>query len=123
MHSSRSAGGASVSTCTLGSSSALPALGKRPRAEMRRYNPAATAWVCPEAMAVGNSIIIELEENKKVSRLNRAEGLFDGSLGQWCHDLESRRVGMQPVIGQIFLQITLLIHHAGEVVEVGTAVR
>src|SRR5436309_4415957 len=50
------------------------------------------------------------------------QSLLNRCLGQWRHDLETGRVRMQPIIGQILLQHALLIDQRRKVVEINDVV-
>src|ERR1700684_2577946 len=103
VHSSRNAGGASVSTCTLGSSAAVPAVlaeASLPYSGARRPQRAGKISVLPPRRQQPGYVrrpqrsethcIIELAENEKVSRFSSDQSLFNRRLGQRRHDLVSR---------------------------------
>src|ERR1035438_6708618 len=131
MHSSRNAGGASVSTCTLGSSAAVPgalggtilALTKDETPSRSRQDAGATTSPPQPGYALRpqrseTHCIIELAENEKVSRFSSDQSLFNRRLGQRRHDLVSRSVRVQPIVGQIFFHVAPVVDHGTEVVEI-----
>jgi hypothetical protein len=64
--------------------------------------------------------IIELAREESFERLKASmfKGAVDRGLGQRGHDLVSRGVGMQAVLGQVALEQTFVVDHGAEVVEI-----
>ena len=121
MRSFQSAGGAGVSTSTLGKCSAGQ---KGPARELfpRRRD------LISEAEAIGNSVlIIDARDDRQAASINGDAGLLQGfldsCLGQRGNDFESCGVWMQAVIGEIFLHHALVIHKNREIIDVHDVVR
>src|ERR1039457_1206324 len=131
MRSLWNTGGVGVSTSTLGvapESSGCPegvlpsAAGARtlPRQLPRRrpYYLAATAWVCPKARAVGNSIHYRACGKKKASGLRSPMRVVDCRFRQRGHDFVSRGVRVQTVFSQVAFEKTLVIDHGAEIIKI-----